>query len=220
MCAVLLEIHGNRILLICEYMPYDDSRPNHNIIDFKIALNDIKTICSGVNVQHVILGGDFNTDFRKSSYFTSAFDEYINYELMYPCIKSDCNTVQCTYYSKCSNERSLIDHFVISENLQDDLLSYDEIDSHDNFSNHITVKCVLYVNVIYCHMSATVQVNTSLHAWSKPTNEQIITCQSVLNNKLNNIIIPHEICEYHDALIMSMIDACRETIPTTKPANK
>ncbi len=43
---------------------------------------------------------------------------------------------------------SLIDHFVISENLQDDLLSY-EIDSHNNFSYHIAVKCVLNVNVIY-----------------------------------------------------------------------
>ncbi len=60
-------------------------------------------------------------------------------------------------------------------------------------------------------------------AWSKSTNEQIIAYQSVLNDKLNNIIIPYEavlcndkmckahhseICEYHDAVIMSMIDAC------------
>ncbi len=29
-----------------------------------------------------------------------------------------------------------------------------------------------------------------------------------------------EICEYRDAVIMSMIDACRETIHSTKPANK
>ncbi len=29
-----------------------------------------------------------------------------------------------------------------------------------------------------------------------------------------------EICEYHDAVIMSMIDARQETIPTTKLADK
>ncbi len=72
---------------------------------------------------------------------------------------------------------------------------------------------------------------TSLPSRSKSTNEQIIVDQSVLNDKLNNIIIPYEvvlcndkmckahhseICEYHDAVIMSMIDACRETIPTPK----
>ncbi len=30
----------------------------------------------------------------------------------------------------------------------------------------------------------------------------------------------YEICEYHDVVIMSIIDACQETIPTIKPANK
>ncbi len=139
---------------------------------------------------------------------------------MYPCIKSDCSTVQCTYYSKGSTARSLIDHFVISENLQDDLLSYDEIDSHNNFSDYIAVNCVLNVNVIYCHRSATVQEKTGLPAWGKSTNQQIIAYQSVLNDKLNNIVIPYEaalcndrmckahhcgICEYRDAVIMSMI---------------
>ncbi len=157
MCTVTVEIHGTRILPVCAYMPCDDNIPNHNIIDFNIALNDITTICNSVNVQHVILGGDFNTDLRRSSFFNTAFNEYLNDELMYPCIKSDCSTVQCTYYSKSSNARSLIDHFVISENLQDNLLSYNEIDSHDNFSDHIAVKCVLNVNVIYCHRSVTVQ---------------------------------------------------------------
>ncbi len=228
-CSVTVEIHGTRILLVCAYMSCDDNRPNHNIMDFNIVIKDIKTICNSVNVQLVILGGDFNTDLRRSYYFTTAFNEYINDELMYPCIKSDCSTEQCTYCSKGSNSRSLIDHFVISENLQDDLSSYDEIDSHDNFLDHITFKFVLNVNVIYCHRSATVQENITLPAWSKLTNGQIIAYQSVLNDKLNNIITPYakmckvhhsEICEYHDAVIMSMIDACRETIPTTKPANK
>ncbi len=40
-CTVTVEIHGTRILLICAYMPFDDHRPNINIIDFNIALNDI-----------------------------------------------------------------------------------------------------------------------------------------------------------------------------------
>ncbi len=204
MCAVTVEIHGTRILLICAYMPCDDNRHYHNIIDFNIALNDIKTICNSLNV-HVILGGDFNTDLRRSSYFTTAFNEYINDELMYPCIKNDCSTVQCTYYGKGSNVRSLIDHFVISEILQDYLLSYDEIDSHDNFSDHIAVKCVLNVKDIYCHSSATVHEKTSLPAWSKSTNEKIIVYQSVLNDKLNNIIIPYE-------AVCAMIECVRHII--------
>ncbi len=50
-CAVTVEIHGTRILLVCAYMPCDDNRPNHNIIDFNIALNDI-TSCSEQRLRH------------------------------------------------------------------------------------------------------------------------------------------------------------------------
>ncbi len=74
------------------------------------------------------------------------------------------------------------------------MLSYDEINSHDNFSDHIAVKRVLNVNVIYCHRSATVQEITSLPAWGKSTNERIIAYQSVLNDKLNNIIYEAVLC--------------------------
>ncbi len=102
-------------LCVCVYMSCDDNRPNHNIIDFNIAFNDIKTICNSIYVQHVILGGDFNNDLRRSSYFTTAFNEYLNDEHLNPCIKGDCNTIQYTYYTKGSTARSLIDHFVSSD---------------------------------------------------------------------------------------------------------
>ncbi len=93
------------------------------------------------------------------------------------------------------------------------MLLYDEIGSHNHFSDHVAVKCMLNVNVIYCHRSETVKKKTSLPAWGKSTNEQIIAYQSVLNDKLYNIVIPYEavlcndrmckahhseICEYHD----------------------
>ncbi len=80
----------------------------------------------------------------------------------------------------------------------------------------LAVKCVLNVNVIYCHKSATVQEKTSLPA----LNNIIKPYESVLCN--DRICKAHhsEISEYHDAVIMSMIDACRETIFATKPASK
>ncbi len=91
---------------------------------------------------------------------------------------------------------------VVIENLRDDLLSYDEIDRHNNFLDHIAVKCVLNVNIkiLYCQRSATVQEKTSLPAWVKSTNEQIIAYQPVLNDKLNNIVIPYEAVLYNDRM--------------------
>ncbi len=60
-CAVTVELGHTRILIVCVYMPCDNYRPTHNILHYNIALNDIKTICNSVNVQHVIVGGAFNT---------------------------------------------------------------------------------------------------------------------------------------------------------------
>ncbi len=49
-CDVTAELGDTRMLMVCIYMPCDDNRPTHNIFDYKIALNDIKTICNSVNV--------------------------------------------------------------------------------------------------------------------------------------------------------------------------
>ncbi len=135
-------------------MPCDHNRPTHNISDYNIALNDIITICNSVNVQHVVLGCDFNTDLNRSSYFTRAMYDYVIGENLYFCVKNACNTVKSTYYSKSSKSRSLIDNFVISENMGDTLSSYDEMDSHINFSDHSAVNCVLDVKVTHANRTS------------------------------------------------------------------
>ncbi len=39
------------------------------------------------NMSFILGGGDFNTNLRRSSYFTTAFNEYINDEHLYSCTK-------------------------------------------------------------------------------------------------------------------------------------
>lgn len=62
MCALTVNIADESFLLICVYMPCDDNRPCHNLVEYNTVLNDIKTICNSVDVDHVILGGDFNSN--------------------------------------------------------------------------------------------------------------------------------------------------------------
>ncbi len=81
-----VELGDTGILIVCVYMPCDDNRPTHTILDYNIALNDIKTICNSVNVQHVIVGGDLNTDLNRNSYFTRAIYDYVIGENLYVCV--------------------------------------------------------------------------------------------------------------------------------------
>ncbi len=91
-----------------------------------------------MNVQHVIVGGDFNTDMIRNSYFSIVMYDYVISGHFYFCVKNACNTVKSTYYSRCSKSRSLIDHFVISKNMGNRLLSYDEVEQSNvlKFWNH------------------------------------------------------------------------------------
>lgn len=133
MCAVSVEFDRMKILIMNVYMPCDDNRPNHNIVEYNAVLNDMRTIFNSSDAQHVIVGGDFNTDLKRSNYFTRALKNFVCDDNMYLCVKDVCNTVQFTYYSKSSDARSLIDHFIISDNIHNALMSYDEIDNHNNF---------------------------------------------------------------------------------------
>ena len=55
MCAVVLEYQGAIFLIVCVYMPSDSNRPNHNIVEYHLILNDIKIIANSVNVDHIIV---------------------------------------------------------------------------------------------------------------------------------------------------------------------
>ncbi len=47
------------------------------------------------------------------------------------------------------------------------LSSYDNVDCHDNFSDHTAVKCVLDVKVRHANRTSPCRDNNCNHAWSK-----------------------------------------------------
>ncbi len=123
---------------------------------------------------------------------------------------------------------------MISENTGDTLSSYDEVGSHDNFSDHSTVKCVLAVKVMHANRTSPGRDNNCRPAFSNASDDQLYAYKSRLNEYLCNITIPIEvmlcnnkmckvhhkdICDYHDVIIMCMINACKEIIQRPKHVN-
>ena len=67
-------------------------------------------------------------------------------------------TFQCCYDNRVN---STIDHILVKEALKDYISNYDTVDSIDNFSDHVAVKCeinlqvdsfkkVYQINIRYC----------------------------------------------------------------------
>ncbi len=130
-------------------MPCDDKRTNTNLIEYVRVLNDIDIICNSVDVNVVCLGGDINTDLSRGSYQTKELIQFVNDNLFNLCVNDPCSTVEFTFCSKGRGNQLLIDHFILSENATELLLSYDDVDGANNFSDHSAVKCVINNNMQY-----------------------------------------------------------------------
>ena len=230
-CAINVNLNGTSTLIICVYMPCDDNRPNHNMVEYNKVLSDIKLICDSSDAQQVILAGDFNTDLGRNSYCTHALNEYVSEENMYFSVSAPCNTVQFTYQSKGSGRRSLIDHFIISDNIKQYLSYYSPCDGPDNFSDHLAVKCVLDIQTTHIVHKPSNQVTEPTPAWHNASEVEIGQYKCVLDDLLKNICIPldavlctdkmckihfKDICDYHNNIIYSMIDACNKCIPFSR----
>jgi len=104
----------------------------------KNALDEISELCIALNINFVIIGGDLNTDFRRvHSPHTSMLDEFIEQESFVRCRPVDGNKVPFTYESKLNGERSILDHFIVTNNISKNV--YDVHNPSDHLPLFITL---------------------------------------------------------------------------------
>ena len=115
--VVQIQINKVKLLLCNVYMPCD----SHDAVNKDIFNTSHVTISSLYDVEEyhaLIIGGDFNTDFtRYDSTNTNSLTEFLNRDYLH-CLTQHAD-IDYTFESKASHERSLIDHFLISENFKE-----------------------------------------------------------------------------------------------------
>ena len=96
-----------------------------------------------MHYQHYVeLGGDFNTDLSSTgALHTNALMSYVNGEGLAFCAQSDISDINYTHESYVHNTCSIIDHFIVSENLLDSITEYISVQDGDNMSDHGPVMC-------------------------------------------------------------------------------
>ena len=75
-CAITYDTGKSKILIICVYMPCDNWRPDCNVLVYNDILNEICMLSTSVGAEFICIGGDFNTDLKRSTYQTNSLKSF------------------------------------------------------------------------------------------------------------------------------------------------
>ena len=230
-CACMLNLtNDNNFLLINVYMPCD-SRGANDIVYNDVLSEISELIACHSTVNQVIIGGDFNTDIRRqNSCNTKALLEFCELECLKLCIQSNNSLVDYTYESNINNSNSIIDHFIVSDNLYMGIEEYESVHDGDNLSDHCPL--LLKMNMSVNHGQSQERRYTRRFAWNKATPTEIKLYKETMAEMLKDVVLPIEalscydhnciehydcINKYHDDLMKVCIDSAKASIPVSGP---
>ena len=193
LCAVSAEFDSQKVLIICVYMPCDDRCHDQNIVEYSQILNDIEILCNSINVDSVWIGGDFNTDLSRMNMQTNTLNNFTLRNNFSYCAQDICCNINYTYCSRGTGATSFIDHFIIGENALDKLLLFESVESINDCSDHVPIKCVIENKVLY--RSEADSSNNDVQygpSWIRATDTDKARYKATVDEKLQSVFVPYE----------------------------
>lgn len=141
-CASILLTfpNGFRLLLIIVYFPCSSHGKEYEdeILD---CLGFIEDSADSNNVDGIVIAGDMNFEWRSTNVGRGLF-ENMAHELRLKCCDDVClNNIMFTYQQNKTGYRSLIDHIFVDSRLEQNVVKYEVVEDHVNFSDHLPVAC-------------------------------------------------------------------------------
>ena len=222
-CVASLSNH-KKYLLICVYMPFD-SHDRFSSVMYKEVLADIESIMEmQPSVDFVMIGGDLNTDMsRAESERPPLLREFCERLGLHICLPP---FVDYTYKNETTGSRSVIDHFIVSDNLRDVITEYIVTHDGDNLSDHDPVRIAINTPVERSAERGSQQQPQRL-AWHRASQEDREAYRRCLRIALESIRVPYEVlrcdayvctCDEHQALIDQYYDDLTQALANASRA--
>ena len=218
------------LMIINVYMPCDERYYGDNVSDFNDVLDEISYLMHKYKPTYYICGGDFNSDFSRNSPQTEMLSNFMLVEHFINPGSENCYQIDYRYISSDHQHSSYIDHILLSENLDNCIISYRTVDSVDNLSDHKAVTCLLDIYVKYLPANDYPQNKHCL--WSDATHQNINDYKELLDKKLCYVKNTEDIyscknyrCNNHnsdisylyDYIVNACIESAEKVIPQRKP---
>ncbi|ELT96286.1 hypothetical protein CAPTEDRAFT_185528 [Capitella teleta] len=197
----------------------NSSRKEHWYLDTDISkiaqyIDNVEVVgVSGMEDSQLISGrpyggwGDFNTEMgRLRSAHTGFLTEFCSASGLNMCINHNVSSVDYTYENNCLEARSVIDHFILSENLNEEITLYCSLHEGDNTSDHNPV--LLHLSVRIDHIPSDHPPTTSQNrvSWHRTSSRDILAYKEMLSVCL-------EVDKYYDDSVRAMRSSAEVTIP-------
>ena len=227
-CAGIIKLSQSQetILMINVYLPCDEGYrgPNYRIL--VDTLDNINTLIMDSRAGSIIIGGDFNCDFRRLTPHVQTVSEFMLHNNLKCGLDHILSSVDYTFESKSTHIRSCIDHFAFSNDLFHTMETMSTIDDENNFSDHRAIYCQLDINVNYCQRPEVLLQNRP--NWRKASPTDIDNYSKQLEILLRDIHVPEEalycknsVCDIHTSHICNfytaIADACLKAMDITIP---
>ena len=193
------------------------------IEEFQDTLNTLSAICTENECEYIIIGSDFNTDISRNTAFTSNLNKFMKESLAFALVSPVAN-VTYTYESTISNTKSLIDHFLVSDNLMRHVTQYRAVHKGDNLSDHSYVMIIINVpNLTMRTVTPDCKPQDGI-AWNKASAMNICKYKCCFDSRFKHIYIPWEVitcneimCKKHkidelNQFYMEIIDAYLQAV--------
>ena len=231
-CCLRLTTNIGVVFLFNVYMPCDTANHVH-LFEYNTILSDIAKCCTDNGVLNCIIGGDINTDLsRLYSGNTISLQKFVAQENLSLALSAVDNTIEHTYRG-FNNSVSLIDHFIVSENIQTHVEEYYTEDSIDNLSDHIPLfiqlRCIVEsvpINVVPVMQSKPVWGLAHPHHIQKYQLElNELLCEFLpademfMGSSMNSLCLKKEyITNFHDNIITASYLSMQKHIPYNRDA--
>lgn len=209
-CAVIICLEDVRLLLCNVYMPQNDSP-----IEYEETLQSLSNICFENNVDRIIIGGDMNVDTSRAGDRNLAplLRFMVNEHLRFGTLHGE---VDFTFESKINGYKSVIDYFLVSDNLSGFITEHKVRHEVDNMSDHSDLSISFSIPLAYIktHNDSTYPSGPN---WKRASLDNIEQYRLTLDQMLDRVNFsahcPAEIERLHEHLVEACIAAGLTCIP-------
>ena len=197
LCCCKITKNDFTILLVCVYLPCDDRYMSLSYNKTLEILNDLLFLQADITHDAMLVAGDFNTDFSRTSPQVTAVQEMLKVAKLRSGIDHTCANIMYTFESKGSQVRSIIDHICSSSVMYECLDEYYTLQDVLNMSDHDALLASFRIDIT--SMTKRPRSFTPRPAWYKAEPKDITMYSNNVDHLLNSVQMPMDALQCQDA---------------------